>query len=292
MILVFGGDGQLGRELADAAAHRALELQALSRHDADIADAAATHRIIERISPSLVVNAAAYTDVERAEAETDEAYRTNSEGARVLATACGHSAIPLVHVSTDFVFDGRKQAPYSETDEVRPLNAYGRSKAAGEAHVMAATDHYAIVRTSWMFSKYGRNFVKTMLTLARDRDEIRVVGDQFGCPTSARSLAAAILDIAPRLSADKSVSGLYHFAGAPATTWYALASHVIAAQARSTSRTPRVTAISTADFGARAQRPAHSALDCTKIKRVFDIEPADWMSEADAVVDDILLANW
>jgi dTDP-4-dehydrorhamnose reductase len=285
MILVFGGDGQLGRELADAAPLGRHRLLALSHSDADIAEAAQVRDAINRFRPSLVVNAAAYTDVERAEIDRDKAHRVNAEGAGVVAGACRHFAIPLVHVSTDFVFDGTMSAPYRETDDVRPLNTYGKSKAAGEAHVMTETEHYAIIRTSWLFSKYGRNFVKTMVALAHDRDEIEVVSDQVGCPTSARSLACAILTIAPRLSADTTLSGLYHFAGTPAISRHAFATNIIAAQAQATGRAPRVTATTSANYGAQTQRPAHSALDCTKIKRTFDIQDAPWQPQVIDIVD-------
>jgi dTDP-4-dehydrorhamnose reductase len=285
MIVVFGGDGQLGRELVDAAESCNSRVLALSHVDTDIAEAAQVHDAIKRFTPSLVVNAAAYTDVERAEIEPHLANRVNAEGARVVAATCQQLAIPLIHISTDFVFDGAKSAPYRETDEVRPLNTYGKSKAAGEAHVMTETEHYAIVRTSWLFSKTGRNFVKTILALAHDRDEIEVVCDEAGCPTSARSLAFAILHMAPRLSADRALSGLYHFAGTPAISRYAFATHIIGAQAQSTGRAPRVIATTSANYGTRTQRPAHSALDCTKIKRTFDIQDAPWQPEVIDVVN-------
>lgn len=288
MILVFGKNGQLGQELADAAAASGRPLVTLSRHDADIADLTAVQRALEQHRPSVVVNAAAYTNVDRAETEVAEANRSNGEGPGILARACRAGKLPLIHLSTDYVFDGRKQGPYVETDNVSPLGAYGRSKAAGEAAITAATDHYAIFRTAWLFGKYGRNFLTTMLALARDRDEIKVVDDQHGSPTSARSLAAAILDIAPRLAADRTLSGIYHFTGHPVTTWHEFASSIISVQSTATGRLPKMTRISSADYGAAAPRPANSTLDCQKIKRAFGIEGRCWRSETADVVRDIL----
>lgn len=291
MILVFGRDGQLGRELTDAAPLRGTPLVAVARHEVDIADRDAVERCMDREQPSIVVNAAGYNDVERAEIESHIAQRTNGEGPRTLAASCHSRNIPLIHISTDYVFDGRKQEPYRETDEVWPLGAYARSKAAGEASVMAETGHYAIIRTSWLFGKHGRNFLKTMIALAHNRDEITVVDDQYGCPTSARSLAAAILDIAPRLVADPSVSGIYHFAGHPVTTWHAFATDVVSLQNAATGRRTKITAVSSAEYGARTPRPANSALDCTKIKRVFGIDGSPWQSETVDIVNELLSAE-
>jgi len=291
MIVVFGGNGQLGRELAEAASSRSLQLATISHREVDVADAERVRYILRRLAPSIVVNAAAFTDVERAEAEPDAAHRTNAEGARIIAAACRQVAIPLVHISTDFVFDGKTSATYLETDEVHPLNVYGRSKAFGEAYVMAEADHYAIIRTSWLFSRYGRNFVKTILAQARERNEITVVDDQFGCPTPARRLAAAVLDAAPRLCSDRALSGIYHFAGTPVTSWHAFATDIISAQAASTGRTPRVFAIASSNYNTRARRPMNSALDCTKIKRVFGIQAPDWRPEVANTVNALVAAT-
>jgi dTDP-4-dehydrorhamnose reductase len=291
MILVFGRDGQLGLELTDAAALRGTPLVAVPHHEADIADGAAVERTFERFRPSAVVNAAGYNDVERAEIEPEKAQRTNGDGPRILAASCHSRNIPLIQISTDYVFDGRKPEPYCETDEVRPLGAYARSKAAGEASVMAETGHYVIIRTSWLFGKYGRNFLKTMVALANDRDEITVVHDQHGCPTSARSLAAAILDITPSLAADPTLSGIYHFAGHPVTTWHAFATDIVSVQAAATGRHPQVIAVSSADYGARVPRPVNSALDCTKIKHIFGIRGTAWQTETIDIVNELLSAE-
>ena len=289
MILVFGRNGQLGRELVDASSARGQELAAVSRHEGDIADISAVARMIDRYQPTIVVNAAAYTDVDRAETDQTEADRTNSYGPGILAKLCQAAKLPLIHLSTDYVFDGQTSAPYRETDTISPLGTYGKSKAAGERSVMAETDHFAIIRTAWLFSKYGRNFLKTMLALAGTREEIMVVADQHGSPTSARSLASALLDMAPLLVADKARSGIYHFAGHPITTWHGFASHIVSVQAPMSGRRPKVTAITTAEFGAKASRPMNSGLDCEHIKRVFGIQGSCWRSEATDIIKDILL---
>jgi dTDP-4-dehydrorhamnose reductase len=287
MILVFGQNGQLGRELADAAAERNIPLVALSRADADIADLPSVERAIAEHRPRIVVNAAAYTNVDRAETEIAAANRTNKEGPAILARACHAGKIPLIHISTDYVFDGSKKGPYCETDDICPLGIYGQSKAAGEAAIISETGHFAIIRTAWLFGKYGHNFLKTMLRLAQSRDELTVVDDQHGCPTSARSLAAAILDIAPQLAADPALSGIYHFGGQPPTTWYDFARFIMSVQSAVTGRQPKVTPISSAQYGAPAPRPMNSVLDCTKMQRVFGIQGRPWQAETVDIFNNI-----
>jgi len=210
VILLFGANGQLGCELTRASAARAIPLVALSHADADIADEAAVRAAISRHKPSLVVNAAAYTKVDAAETETDAARRGNEIGPALLAAASAAAGVPLVHISTDYVFDGSKRGAYVEDDPIAPINAYGQTKAAGERAVRVAAPHHLILRTSWAYGEFGQNFLKTMLRLAATRDELRVVSDQRGCPTSTPDLAAAILAIAPRLAAGENVWGTYH----------------------------------------------------------------------------------
>src|SRR6185503_18667613 len=192
---------------------------------------AAVRDAISRHRPGLVVNAAAYTKVDLAESEAEAARQGNEIGPGVLARACAAAAIPLVHVSTDYVFDGSKPDAYLETDPITPLGVYGHSKAAGEKAVRDALREHVILRTSWVYGEFGHNFLKTILRLAATRDELRVVGDQRGCPTSTRDLAHAILAIAPRLAARDTVWGTYHFAGTGVTTWHGFASRIVSAQA-------------------------------------------------------------
>jgi dTDP-4-dehydrorhamnose reductase len=288
VILVFGGAGQLGQELVQAAKAGGVALTALSRADADIAAAADIRRGLARHRPSVVVNAAAYTKVDLAESEPDEARRANETGPGVLADACAQAGIPLLHFSTDFVFDGRKQGAYVESDAVAPLSVYGRTKAAGEAAVRRAAPRHVIVRTSWVYGAYGSNFLKTMLRLARERDELRVVADQHGAPTSTRDLARIVLALAPRLAAGENAWGTYHFAGRGFTTWHGFADAIVAAAAPALGRRPLVTAITAAEYPAAARRPANSRLDCTLFERTFGLSPRPWQDEMRHAVEAVL----
>ena len=282
MILVFGGNGQLGRELFRAAAERHVALQALTRAEADIADAAAVAAALKRWTPNLIVNAAAYTNVDGAESHDAEARRANELGPAVLAAACAKVDIPLIHISTDYVFDGSKDGAYRESDPVHPVNAYGRSKAAGEDAVRRALQRHVILRTAWLYSTFGRNFLKTILQLAQMRDELRIVADQHGSPTSARELAEAILRVAPRLIAEPGLSGTYHFTADGATTWHGFAECIVAASAPITGRNPLVTPIATADYPTPAKRPANSRLDCRRFVRTFGLTPRPWREAVQA----------
>ena len=281
MILVFGGNGQLGRALARAAAQGKVALTALAHGEADIADSAVVGAALARHKPGLVVNAAAYTAVDLAETNPAEAQRGNEIGPAVLAAACAGVGVPLVHISTDYVFDGAKAGAYVESDPVCPLNVYGRTKVAGEAAVRQALRQHVILRTAWVYSEFGRNFLKTMLRLAATRDELRVVADQHGSPTSARTIAETILRIAPRLTSSDDVYGTYHFTAAGVTTWHGFASRIIATAAPLTGRHPRVVAIATADYPTAAQRPANSRLDCRHFARTFGFAAPAWTDEVD-----------
>jgi len=291
VILLFGAAGQLGRELARASAARGAELVALSHAEADIADAAAVRSAIGRHRPSLVVNAAAYTKVDAAETEMEAARQGNEIGPAVLAQASAAADVPLVHISTDYVFDGSKDIAYVEDDPIAPINAYGRTKAAGERAVRENAPKHVMLRTSWVYGEFGYNFLRTMLKLAATRDELRVVSDQRGCPTSTSDLAAAILSIAPRLAANENVWGTYHFAGSGVTTWHGFASRIVAAQAPLTGRAPRVTPIPTSEFPATARRPANSVLDCGKFARMFGFGGRPWAEETDRITRALLSAE-
>ena len=282
MILVFGGSGQLGQELTRAAAARNVALLALSRTESDIANPAAVDAAMAQHRPALVVNAAAYTKVDLAESEPEAARAGNETGPANLAAACEAAGIPLVHVSTDYVFDGTKPKAYVESDPIAPLGIYGQTKAAGEAAVRKAVRH-VILRTAWVYGEFGNNFLKTMLRLAATRDELRVVADQRGCPTSTRDLAYAILKIAPRLTARDEVWGTYHYAGSGVTTWYDFARRIVATQAPLTGRSPAVHPITTAEYPTPARRPANSELDCHLFERTFGFHGRPWIEETDAI---------
>lgn len=290
MILVFGRNGQLARELVRAAAERRSALQALRRAEADIADAAAVAAALERWTPDLIVNAAAYTNVDGAESHETEARHGNETGPAVLAAACAKADIPLIHVSTDYVFDGSKNGAYRESDPVHPINAYGRSKAAGEDAVRHALHRHVILRTAWLYSSFGRNFLKTILQLAQTRDELRIVADQYGSPTSARELAEAILHIAAHVIAEPQLSGTYHFTAEGATTWHGFAECIVAAAAPITGRHPLVTPIATADYPTPAKRPANSRLDCSLFARTFGLAPRPWREAVEATTRALVVA--
>ncbi len=283
MILIFGAGGQLGQELQRTAAQRAIPVAAFSRADADITDASVVSRILDETRPALAVNAAGYTKVDLAESEIEAATLANEIGPGVLAAACASRQTPLIHISTDYVFDGTKHGAYVETDAIAPLGIYGRTKAAGEAAVRAATARHIILRISWVYGEFGGNFLKTVLRLAQDRDELRIVGDQHGCPTSTRDIADAIFRIAPMLSGEPGLWGTYHFAGVGATSWHGFAARIVDAQAPITGRRPAVTAIATADYPTPARRPANSVLDCSLFERRFGFRARNWHEEADAI---------
>ncbi|MGF1593853.1 MAG: dTDP-4-dehydrorhamnose reductase [Kiloniellaceae bacterium] len=279
-LLLLGAEGQVGREVAGLAAARGLALTALGRRQLDIVrrdglrDAVAGHAV--------VVNAAAYTAVDRAESEPELAMAVNRDGAGHVAEACAAAGATLIHLSTDYVFDGAKGAPYREDDPVAPLNVYGRSKQAGEAAVRAACAGHVILRTSWVFGAAGANFVKTMLRLAGERDELSVVADQFGCPTPAAALAEAILVVAAQRAP---ACGTYHCAGAERISWYGFAAAIFAArQALSGAAGPRLHAIATADFPTAARRPVDSTLDSGLFQATFGQPPIDWRAGLDDVL--------
>jgi dTDP-4-dehydrorhamnose reductase len=277
-VLVLGGSGQLGSELRALDLPPTVQLTAPPRAAADLSDAAALDRLIAAEPWNVVINAAGYTNVDRAEREETLAFAINAEACGRLGAATGSRGIPLIHVSTDYVFDGRKGAPYVEADATMPLSIYGRSKLAGERRISAANPRHIILRSAWLFSPFGNNFVRTILRLAQERERLRVVADQLGCPTAARDLAKACLDLAVRcaIAPDDAAYGTYHFAGAEAATWFEFANAIIAQADGRLGRTVQVEPIATADYGSPAARPADSRLDCTAIAEVFGLQQPSW----------------
>jgi dTDP-4-dehydrorhamnose reductase len=271
-ILVFGAGGQLGQEMLAAARERGIAARGLARADADITNSEAVARAVENARPRLVLNAAAYTAVDKAESEPAAAAACNIKGAENIARAAAALRIPVVHISTDYVFDGSKTTAYVETDPINPLGVYGRTKAEGEAAVRATNPDHVILRTSWVFGPYGANFLKTMLRLARERDALRVVADQYGRPTSTRDIAEAVLAIDRSLAEE--AWGTYHFAGSVAATWHEFASLIVAAQAPSSGKNPPVTPITTAEYPTPARRPANSELDSSRFALTFGYRAA------------------
>ena len=266
-LLVFGHNGQVATELRGLAP----DARFMGRDRADLLVGGAAGRAILETRPDAVVNASAYTAVDRAESEPDAAFALNCDAPAEMALACSQLGIPFVHVSTDYVFDGGGDRPWRPHEPVSPVNVYGQSKLAGEAAIAAAGGRYAIMRTSWVFSATGANFVKTMLRLASQRDEVSVVADQHGGPTPARAIAEALLVMTRGLTGGAS-GGTFHFAGAPDATWADLAREVFSAAGRKTG----VREIATADYPTPARRPATSRLDCSGIREVFGLERPDW----------------
>jgi dTDP-4-dehydrorhamnose reductase len=283
-ILVLGARGQVGSELLALAKSRGIDAVGLARADVDITDRAAVEAVVRAAAPCMVVNAAAYTAVDRAESEEALAFAANSLGAETVARAAAAAGCPVVHLSTDYVFDGTKIDPYVETDPTAPLGVYGRSKAEGEANVRLANPRHFVVRTAWVYGQFGGNFLKTMLRLARERDALRIVADQRGCPTSTQDIAEAILAIDRAVTNGETRFGTYHFGGTGATTWHEFAGAIVAAQADATGRRPPVIAIASADYPTPARRPANSVLDSSLFARVFGIRAQDWRTRTEQTV--------
>lgn len=286
-VVVLGG-GQLARELGRAKWPEPLRLRLLTRAELDITQRPAVELALT--NASLVINAAAYTAVDKAETEHDLAFRVNAEAPGVLAEVCARTGAPLLHVSTDYVFDGTKSTAYVEDDATAPLGVYGASKLEGERLVRAKLDQHWIVRTSWVVSAFGNNFVKTMLRLASERDRLRVVADQFGRPTPTKTLAGAMVSIATRhLLGGPSVPwGTYHCAAAGRASWHELASKVVELQAPYTNRRPPVDAISTAEYPTPAKRPSNSELDTSKLERALGEAALPWQRGIQDIVSELL----
>lgn len=283
-LLVFGGEGQLGRALTRAGGDG---VRGCGRAEADITRPAEVVAAFDRHRPTLVVNAAAHTGVDQAESEPERAFAVNADGPAVLAEACRVHGLPLIHLSTDYVFDGTAHRPYREDDPTAPLGVYGRSKLAGEQAVRAGLDAHLILRTAWVVSPGGRNFVLTMLRLARERAEVGVVTDQRGSPTSAAALAAAILLLAARLKAGAGGFGTFHFTGGGATTWHDFAAHIFRRAAERGLTVPVLKPLTSAQFPTPARRPAWSVLDCSRILAVHGIAQTPWTVLVDACLEEI-----
>ncbi|MBL8564410.1 MAG: dTDP-4-dehydrorhamnose reductase [Hyphomicrobiaceae bacterium] len=290
-VLIAGRSGQVAHELARVLRQTGRPFVALGRGDLDLADPSSIARGISQHRPSLVINAAAYTGVDKAEDEPTVARAVNATGAGLLAAAASRAGAPIVHISTDYVFDGTKPAPYLETDATAPLGVYGATKLEGERLVAAANPRHVIVRTAWVFSPHGHNFVKTMLRLGTERDEIAVVADQSGAPTAAADLAEAIAHIASRLDCEQPNSerfGIFHAVNAGATTWHAFACAIMDGAKRRGAKAAHVRAISSAEYQTRARRPANSALDTGKLLRVFDFALPAWELALERCLDNLI----
>lgn len=266
MILVFGRTGQVATEL-----QRQASVTALGRDTADLSDPEACSAAIEAHAPAVVINAAAWTAVDAAEAQESDAMRINAKAPGAMAQACCALEIPFLHISTDYVFEGSGTQAWRETDPVAPKNAYGRTKLVGEHQIAEAGGHWAILRTSWIFSAHGGNFVKTMLRLSESRDRLSIVADQVGCPTPAADIAATLLRMGRAMTKGQG-GGLYHYGGQPPVSWADFARAIFA----NAGKTVTVEDIPTSAYPTPAERPRNSRLDCAKLTRDFGIEPPDW----------------
>jgi dTDP-4-dehydrorhamnose reductase len=288
-ILVAGKNGQLAQCLRDSAALRDMPMVAVGRPELDIESGEGIDRTIAEADPWAIVNAAAYTAVDPAEAEPGRAFLVNCGGAALLADAAARHGIPFIQISTDYVFDGRKRLLYREDDVPAPLNVYGSSKLAGEATALKACPWTAVIRTSWVYSPYGQNFVRTMLRLSETKPVVRVVDDQRGTPTSAADLADAILVIAERLRSanGRDDAGIYHLAGKGETSWYGFAAAIFASLSRRGRQVPKLQAITTAEYPTPAHRPRNSCLDSSKAERIFGVRLPPWRSSLEACLDQL-----
>lgn len=283
-ILVFGHGGQVATALRQQAGSDC-HIEALSRAEADLAEPQACAARVAATNADVVINAAAYTAVDRAEAEEALATAINGAAPGAMAQAAAARAIPFLHLSTDYVFDGSPGRPWDETDPPLPLSAYGRSKLAGERAVQAAGGPHAILRVAWVFGVAGQNFVRTMLRVGATRDRLTVVDDQLGGPTPAAAIAEALITIARRFAAGAGTSGLFHFCGAPVVSWHGFATEIFA-RVPSDGR-PAVEPIPSAAWPTPAQRPLNSVLDCTRIAQTYGITQPDWRLALDDIVPQI-----
>lgn len=286
-IIVIGKEGQVARSLAERARAHGAQAVLVGRPNLDLADPSGIEDALIETGGDVIVNAAAYTAVDQAESAPELAEAINGIGAGVVAGAAAAMNVPLIHISTDYVFDGTADHPYREDDPVSPLGVYGASKLLGEEAVAAEAENYAILRTAWVYSPFGKNFVKTMLRLAADRDELGVVGDQYGSPTSALDIADGIFAVSRNLLEkleDRSLRGVFHMTGTGFASWAEFATEIFALSSRFGGPSAKVRSIATADYPTPAKRPANSRLDCSKLKEVHGVVLPPWRSSLEPCV--------
>lgn len=293
-VLIVGAGGQVGTELRRTLAGQG-EIVGVDRAEIDLADESAIRALLRRERPGLIVNAAAYTAVDKAESEPDAAYAVNARAPAVLAQEAAALGAWLIHYSTDYVYAGDKASPYVETDPTGPLGVYGASKLAGDQAIAAVGGQHIVLRTSWVYGAHGGNFVKTMIRLARERETLTVVADQFGAPTSARQIADITAQIAARLPEDDddALSGIYHLQGGGEASWHEFASAVVEQLREADAASVRcreVKPIPTSAYPTPAKRPANSRLDCSKLKQTFGVNLAGWRAELAERFAEILAA--
>jgi dTDP-4-dehydrorhamnose reductase len=276
-VLVLGSQGQLGMCLSDKLLSSNIEVTYASRADIDISDFSSTKKFISALKPQVIINASAYTAVDDAEDSSSDAYMINHLSVSNIANLCLDLDCWLIHISTDYVFDGRSKVPYKEDNQTNPQSVYGKSKLKGDEAIIASSCNYIILRTAWVFSEYGENFAKTMLRLANEHDELRIINDQIGCPTYAQDIAMAINTILSKIRLNKCSSAIYNYCGDRPCSWYFFAEKIFEEAQRIKFKTPKIIhPVDSSSFITKAIRPKYSVLDCSKIKYDFNIDSSDW----------------
>ena len=285
-ILVLGSKGQLGQCLKDQLSMTDHDVVYTSREQIDIANFQATKKKISKIDPNLVVNATAYTAVDKAEEEYHTADRINHLAVANIASICNQLGCWLIHISTDYVFDGNSEVPYKEDNPTNPQGVYGSSKLKGESMIEVSGCKYLIIRTAWVYSEYGNNFLKTMLRLSAEHDELSIVGDQIGCPTYAQDIAKSIVSILYCIDLKGASSGIYHYCGNEPCSWFEFARAIFYEAEVQGLKTPSyIKSIKTTDYPTATIRPAYSVLDCTKIESCFGVTSSNWRDGIKIVID-------
>ena len=289
-VVVIGANGQLGWEVCRRGEKQGFDIVSLDLPEFDITEPLAVKKAVSQAGISLVINAAAYTAVDKAESEPELAFAVNRDGSAYLVSSCAEVGIPLIHVSTDYVFDGSRKSPYLETDPVSPLGVYGKSKAAGETEVRSHLKEHIILRTAWLYGIHGHNFVKTILRLGREKEVLRVVADQYGCPTYAADLAEVILTVAAQIGEQRDVIwGTYHYCGKGVTTWHGFAEKIFdLAREHCSIAVKEVIPITTPEYPTPAKRPANSVLDCSLFTKHLAVHPRPWQESLADMINRLL----
>jgi dTDP-4-dehydrorhamnose reductase len=287
-ILVFGANGQIGQEFRTLALDSPFQMVFFGRNDLDLTNGNRLLDVLVTNSPDLIINCAAYTAVDQAEANSKDAYSINAAAIELLAKGCADNDIVLIHLSTDYVFDGSGDVPFRESDQVAPVSVYGKTKLAGEIAIKNQLERHIILRTSWVFGEFGDNFVKTMLRIGANKQELEIVSDQWGSPTSAKGIAECCIQICTKINLKKENInwGTYHFSGSPYISWYGFADAIFkkAFELGLINKKPRLVSVTSSAFPTIAVRPANSRLNCDKIYSHFDIRPDDWAKKLSFVL--------
>ncbi len=290
-LLLFGNKGQVGREIEELAQTKSIKFFGFDIDTLDITNQEAVKAVFAKYTDvDVVINAAAYTAVDKAEDEPEQAYVVNCDAVKNLAVACREYNIPLLHISTDYVFSGKTNKPYKEDDPTEPLGIYGKSKLAGDQTLINTWEKHVIIRISWVFGRYGNNFVKTILRLAQERESLNIVSDQYGCPTPAADIARVLLEIAKQIYNGNEKCGIYHYCGEPATTWYEFATKIIElGHNKFNFKLKHLNKITTAEFPTKVVRPQNSELEVKKIIQDYNIERHPWVDYLTQVIAEIKL---